>query len=52
MSLPPLDFVADDAETAVFLAELPRYQLDALNLVISVTDQHAKEAIKLLRQCE
>jgi hypothetical protein len=52
MSLSPLDFVADDAETAVFLSELPRYQLDALNLVMSVTDQHAKEAIKLLQQSE
>jgi hypothetical protein len=52
MSRSPLRFDADDLETAIFLSELPKSQIDALEQVIAVTEQHAKEGIKLLQKSE
>jgi hypothetical protein len=52
MSNSPLHYDADDLETAIFLSELPKSQIDALAQVISITAQDAKDAIKLLQECE
>lgn len=52
MSRLPLRHDADESEITIFLSELTKHQIEALEQVVAITDQHAKEAIKLLQKCE
>jgi hypothetical protein len=53
MSKPPtLELGTDDVETAIFMTELPKNQLDAIAELVSITGQDAKDAINILQKCE
>lgn len=49
---PTLGLGTDDMETAIFMSELQKNQLDAIAELVSITGQDAKDAIKILQKSE